>query len=107
MQEPMGVPKVFLKKDFLYEKNSRIQTYLETLFDVRDTETCRRRQRIIRCEKLQHEGKSLVNRHRCKQARDVQEAEPELSKFFRSRIGLRVKFSVKTGVGVGAGVTIS
>ena len=42
--------------------------------------------------------------------RDVQESEPEqepeLSKFFRSRIGLVVKFNVKTGVGVGAGVTI-
>ena len=40
--------------------------------------------------------------------RDVQEleSEPELSKFFRSRIGLGVKFNVKTGVGVGAGVTI-
>ena len=34
------------------------------------------------------------------------EQEPELSKFFRSRIGLGVKFNVKTGVGVGAGVTI-
>ena len=42
-------------------------------------------------------------------ARDVQESEqePELSKFFRSRIGLEVKFNVKTGVEVGAGVTIS
>ena len=37
--------------------------------------------------------------------RDVQEPEqePESSKFFRSRIGLGVKFNVKTG----AGVTIS
>ena len=43
------------------------------------------------------------------QLRDVQEPEqePESSKFFRSRIGLGVKFNVKTGVGVGAGVTIS
>ena len=44
-------------------------------------------------------------------ARDVQEpeseAEPESSKFFRSRIGLGVKFNVKTGVGVVAGVAIS
>ena len=41
--------------------------------------------------------------------RDVQEPEqePESSKFFRSRIGLEVKFNVKTGVGVGSGVTIS
>ena len=45
------------------------------------------------------------------QTRDVQEPEseqePESSKFFRSRIGLGVKFNVKTGVEVGAGVTIS
>ena len=42
-------------------------------------------------------------------SRDVQEpeSEPESSKFFRSRIGLGVKFDVKTGVAVGAGVTIS
>ena len=42
-------------------------------------------------------------------SRDVQEpeSEPESSKFFRSRIGLGVKFNVKTGVGVGAGATIS
>ena len=33
--------------------------------------------------------------------------EPESSKFFRSRIGLGVKFNVKTGEGVGGGVTIS
>ena len=43
--------------------------------------------------------------------RDVQEPESEQesesSKFFRSRIGLGVKFNVKTGVEVGAGVTIS
>ena len=39
--------------------------------------------------------------------RDVQEPESESSKFFRSRIGLGVKFNVKTGVGVGAGVIIS
>ena len=40
---------------------------------------------------------------------DVQEpeSEPESSKFFRSRIGLGVKFNFKTGVGVGAGATIS
>ena len=46
-------------------------------------------------------------------ARDVQEPEsepeqePESSKFFRSRIGLGIKFNAKTGVEVGAGVTIS
>ena len=45
-------------------------------------------------------GKELVG------IRDVQEPESELSKFFRSRIGLGVKFNVKTGAGVGAGVTI-
>ena len=41
--------------------------------------------------------------------RGVQESEqePESSKFFRSLIGLGVKFNIKTGVGVGAGVTIS
>ena len=44
--------------------------------------------------------------------RDVQEPESdpeqeaELSKFFRSRIGLEVKFNVKTEIVVGAGVTI-
>ena len=49
----------------------------------------------------------LLKRHR-----DVQEPEsdPEQesksSKFFRSRIELGVKFNVKTGVEVGAGVTI-
>ena len=45
------------------------------------------------------------NIHFWMKCRDVQ--EPESSKFFRSRIGLEVKFNVKTGVGVGAGVTIS
>ena len=50
----------------------------------------------------------IVSAYRAKvSSRDVQEPEPESSKFFRSRIGLGVKFNVKTGVGVGAGVTIS
>ena len=49
----------------------------------------------------------LLNNSIC--AKDVQEPEqePESSKIFRSRIGLGVKFNVKTGVGVGAVVTIS
>ena len=38
---------------------------------------------------------------------DVQESEPESSKFFRSRIRLGVKFNVKTGVGAGATISLS
>ena len=44
-------------------------------------------------------------------ARDVQESEseqePESSKFFRSRIGLGVKFNVKTGVGAEVTICLS
>ena len=52
-------------------------------------------------------GKCEV-RERCgSHTRDVQESEQESSKFFRSRIGLGVKFNVKSGVEIGAGITIS
>ena len=61
-----------------------------------------------RCSSLSYVRVS-VNQIDLVRIRDVQEpeSEPESSKFFRSQIGLGVKFNVKTGVGVGAGVTIS
>ena len=56
---------------------------------------------------LANNSKSLLQGRGVQEPESEQELEPESSKFFRSRIGLGVKFNVKTGEGVGAGVTIS